>query len=75
MIANLTKFGVLKYEYLLLFIFSREKESLIGQCFFVGPIRDLFSKLEKQKQRFILQTLKFRQISKSLDDIPRTLHR
>ena len=57
MIANLTKFGVLKYEYLLLFIFSREKESLIGQRFFLGPLRELFSQLKKKKTN--IRTSKF----------------
>ena len=72
--ANLTKFRILKYEYLLLFTFSWEKESLIGQRFFVGPIRDLFSQLKKKrKQIFVLQNSKFCQISKSLEEIPRTL--
>ena len=52
--------------------FSWEKESLIGQQFFVGPIRDWFSQF-KNKQIFVLQNLKFRQISKSPDDIYTTL--
>ena len=68
--ANLTKFQILKYEYLLLFTFSWEKESLIGQHFFVGPIT-IFS--VKKKYSFVLQNSRFRQISKSPDDIPRTL--
>jgi hypothetical protein len=40
--------------------------------FFVGPIRYLFSQLKKRKQIFVVWNSKFRQISKSLDDIPRT---
>ena len=66
--ANLMKFQILKYEYLLLFTFSWEKESLIGQQFFVGPIRDI-SSVKKRTQLFILQNSKFGQISKSPDDI------
>ena len=34
---------------ILFFLLSAEKESLFGQCFFVGPIRDLFSKFKKSK--------------------------
>ena len=45
--------ATLKNEYLLLFTFRWEKESLIGQHFFVGPIK-------KRKQIFILQNSKER---------------
>ena len=38
--------------------------------FFVGPIRDLFSQLKKKKTN--IRTSKFRQISKSPDDIHTT---
>ena len=46
---------------------------MIGQKIFVGPIGDLFSQLRKIKQSFILHNLKFRQISKSPEEISRTL--
>ena len=68
--ANLTKFWILKYEYFFSSskpVWSWKGESLIGQHFFVGPIRDSFSKLKKQI--FIVQILKFHQISRSPDDI------
>ena len=68
------KFRILKYEYLLLFTFSWEKESLIGQQFFVGPIRDISSVKKKRTQLFILQNSKFGQISKSPDDIHTKLY-
>jgi len=62
--ADLTRFRILKYEYLLLFTFSSskpvqswEKESLIGQHFFVGPIRDWFSQFKKKKTN--IRTSKF----------------
>ena len=48
-----------------------EKESLIGQGFFVGPIRDLFSQLRKRKQIFVLQNAKFSQTNKSpMENVP-----
>ena len=37
-----------------------QKESLIGQSFFVGTIRYLFSQLKKTKQIFVLHNSKFR---------------
>ena len=70
------KFQNLKYEYLFLFTFSWEKESLIGQQFFVGPVRDFFFSVKKKgKQIFLLQNLKFHQISKSTDDVHTTLNK
>ena len=43
--------------------------------FFVGPIRDLFPQFKKRKQIFVLHTLKFRQISKWLEEIKVTFFR
>ena len=48
------------------------KKSFIGQRFFVGPIRGLFSQLKSSKQTFSLQNSKFRQIRKSPEETPRT---
>jgi hypothetical protein len=45
---------------------------LIGQRFFLGPTRDLFSQLKKKDKKICTSKLKFGQISKSPEEIPRT---
>ena len=57
-----------------LFVYFLQRKIEFGwSMFFVGPIRDLFSQFKNRKQIFVLQTSKFRQISKSQDDIHMTL--
>ena len=48
--ANLMKFRILKYEYLLLFTFSWEKESLIGQQIFLTNKRSFLSEKKNQNK-------------------------
>ena len=72
-IANLTKFRILKYEYLLLFTFSSSKlrkREFDWSTFFCGTNKGFTFQLKKI---FVLQNSKFRQISKSPDDIYTTL--
>ena len=64
--ANLTKFRifVIVYFQLLKTSLKMRKREFDWSMFFVGPIRDLFSQLKKRKEIFVLQNLKFCQISK-----------
>ena len=79
--ANLTKFRILKYEYLFSFFLPEkinlllvQQKTLTNQTLFFSVLNWFWGAESKQKQIFVLQNSKFYQISKSLDDIHTTLN-